>query len=137
MILKYKKKKRKKLVDVVAKIINVSVPSIVVHNGNRSQSRPVSPTGPSSAEMPALPTAKNALVSGDSSYSTAGDQDMIDSNVNVTIENLSSGNTINRPTSLPVPSCQASPPDKIDSESNNFRNRVRNPLSIPRISVNF
>ncbi|XP_008560142.1 R3H domain-containing protein 1 isoform X1 [Microplitis demolitor] len=108
----------------------LEIPSIVVHNGNRSQSRPVSPTGPSSAEMPALPTAKNALVSGDSSYSTAGDQDMIDSNVNVTIENLSSGNTINRPTSLPVPSCQASPPDKIDSESNNFRNRTNTKVKL-------
>lgn len=96
-----------------------------MHKGNRSQSRPVSPTGPSSAGMPALPTGKNVLVSGGTAYSTLGDQEMIDSDVNVTIENLSSGNTVTRPTSLPVPSCQPSPPDKIDSESNNYRNRVR------------
>ncbi|XP_074107336.1 uncharacterized protein LOC141532758 isoform X1 [Cotesia typhae] len=108
----------------------LEIPSIVVHKGNRSQSRPVSPTGPSSAGMPALPTGKNVLVSGGTAYSTLGDQEMIDSDVNVTIENLSSGNTVTCPTSLPVPSCQPSPPDKIDSESNNYRNRANTKVKL-------
>ncbi|XP_034951813.1 protein encore isoform X2 [Chelonus insularis] len=110
----------------------LEIPSIVVHKGSRSQSRPSSPIGPSSTGMPALPSAKNALVTGaiNEAYSgSVDDEEMLDGDVNIAVENLSSGNTINRPTSLPVPSCQPSPPDK-DPESNNFRNRANTKVKL-------
>lgn len=104
-----------------------------MHKGSRSQSRPESPTGPLSAGMlPAVQSVKNALLSNATTNinftNSNNTSEMLDENVNVDIDNITAANAPHRPNSLPVPSCQPSSPDKTDTESNNYRNRVSQSL---------
>lgn len=100
----------------------IPVPSIVVYKGSRSQDRPESPTVVVRGGMPSLPSSRQGLaISGGSGggalHQDALQSDMIDGNANVGTS--SATNTFHRS----PPSCP--PPDKSDTESKNFRNRVR------------
>lgn len=108
----------------------IPVPSIVVYKGSRSQDRPESPTVVVRGGMPSLPSSRQGLaISGGSGggalHQDALESDMIDGNANVGTS--SATNTFHRP----PPSCP--PPDKSDTESKNFRNRVRVPLIAARL----
>ncbi|XP_051172689.1 R3H domain-containing protein 1 isoform X1 [Leptopilina boulardi] len=88
----------------------LEIPSIVVHKGNRSQSRPESPTVVvCGGGMPSLSSSKQSLVVGASASFSNTDSDMIDGNANPPNETTSN------------PQHRSTPPDK-DSDKN-FRNR--------------
>ncbi|XP_076293139.1 uncharacterized protein LOC143215156 isoform X3 [Lasioglossum baleicum] len=95
----------------------VAVPSIVVHKGSRSHSRPESPTVVVGGGMPSLPSSRQGFVIGgpNASYQSNSESDMIDGNANSNVGSLPS---LHRTS----PSC---PPDKADTENKNFRNRVK------------
>lgn len=94
----------------------VTVPSIVVHKGSRSHSRPESPTVVVVGGMPSLPSCRQGFVIGgpNASYQSNSESDMIDGNAN---PNVGSSPSLHRT----LPSC---PSDKTDTENKNFRNRV-------------
>lgn len=98
-----------------------SVPSIVVHKGSRSQSRPESPTVVvCGGGMPSLSSSKQSLVVGASTSFSNTESDMIDGNANPPNETTTSN-----------PQHRSTPPDK-DTEKN-YRNRVR--IHLPTIGT--
>lgn len=103
----------------------ITVPSIVVYKGSRSQDRPESPTVVVRGGMPSLPSSRQGLaVSGGSGggapYQDASESDMIDGNANSNVSTTPATNSLHRPASSCPP-----PPDKSDTDNKIFRNRVR------------
>lgn len=98
----------------------ISVPSIVVYKGSRSQNRPESPTVVVRGGMPSLPSSRQGLaVSGSGApHQNASESDMIDGNANPNVGTSPASNSLHHP----APSCP--PTDKSDTESKNLRNRV-------------
>lgn len=99
-----------------------AVPSIVVHKGSRSHSRPDSPTVVVRGGMPTLPSSRQGFVASGSnaSYQNSTEPDMLDGNANPNVGSSPASNSHHRGG---TPSC---PPDnKSDTENKNFRNRVR------------
>lgn len=105
-----------------SRVVMIPVPSIVVYKGSRSQDRPESPTVVVRGGMPSLPSSRQGLaVSGSGAgapHQDASESDMIDGNANPNAGTSPAPNSLHRP----APSCP--PPDKSDTESKNFRNRV-------------
>lgn len=102
----------------------LEIPSIVVHKGSRSHSRPDSPTVVVRGGMPTLPSSRQGFVASGSnaSYQNSTEPDMLDGNANPNVVSGSSpaSNSHHRGG---APSCP--PPDnKSDAESKNFRNRT-------------
>ncbi|XP_033216075.1 R3H domain-containing protein 1 isoform X2 [Belonocnema kinseyi] len=96
----------------------LEIPSIVVHKGSRSLSRPESPTVVvCGGGMPSLPSSKQSLVVGTSASFSSTDSDMIDGNANPS--NESSTN----------PQHRLAPPDKPESEKN-YRNRANSKVKL-------
>ncbi|XP_076390941.1 uncharacterized protein LOC100881273 isoform X1 [Megachile rotundata] len=103
------------------------LPSIVVHKGSRSHSRPESPTVVVRGGMPSVSSTRQGFVVGERSnalYRNSSETDMIDGNVNPNVASSPTSNSVQHRAS---PSC---PPDKTDTENKNFRNRTNTKVKL-------
>lgn len=91
-----------------------------MYKGSRSQDRPESPTVVVRGGMPSLPSSRQGLAvsGGGAPHQDASESDMIDGNANPNVGTTPAPSSLHRPASL------CPPPDKSDTESKNFRNRV-------------
>ncbi|XP_050593054.1 R3H domain-containing protein 1-like isoform X2 [Bombus affinis] len=103
----------------------LEIPSIVVHKGSRSHSRPESPTVVVRGGMPSLPSSRQGFVisGSNTSYQNSSESDMIDGNANPNVGSSPTQNSLHRSS----PSC---PPDKSDSENKNFRTRTNTKVKL-------
>ncbi|CAL7933211.1 unnamed protein product [Xylocopa violacea] len=103
----------------------LEIPSIVVHKGSRSHSRPESPTVVVRGGMPSLPSSRQGFVisGSNTSYQNSPESDMIDGNANPNVGSSPAPNSLHRSS----PSC---PPDKSDTENKNFRNRTNTKVKL-------
>ncbi|XP_012349861.1 putative uncharacterized protein DDB_G0285119, partial [Apis florea] len=99
-------------------VVLFPVPSIVVHKGSRSHSRPESPTVVVRGGMPTLPPSRQGFAASGSNALYRNSTDMLDGNANPSVASSPTSNSHHRGT----PSCP--PADKSDTENKNFRNRT-------------
>ncbi|XP_017884862.1 cAMP-regulated phosphoprotein 21 isoform X3 [Ceratina calcarata] len=99
----------------------LEIPSIVVHKGSRSHSRPDSPTVVVRGGMPSLSSTKQGFVSN-ASYQDSPDSDMIDGNTNPNVGSSPASNSLHRGGSCPS--------EKSETENKNFRNRTNTKVKL-------